>query len=96
MTMARNVPLTVVVLSGLNHLTDKSVYALGNSCPYLEEVYLSGCSLVTRNAVHWLTVSYFHGDYLVAMALVWLFRSSVCLAYSSNITCPMRMGLILD
>ncbi|ELU07002.1 hypothetical protein CAPTEDRAFT_224967 [Capitella teleta] len=53
--MARNLPLTVLVLSGLNLLTDSCVYALANSCPQLEQLFVSGCSRVSRETVLWLT-----------------------------------------
>ena len=50
-------PLTSVVLSGVTRITDKSVFALANSCPYLEELHLNGCTQVSRVALTYLVVS---------------------------------------
>jgi len=55
--VARCLPLAVVVLSGLHHLTDRSIFALANSCPYLDEIYLNGCAKVTHEALMYLMVS---------------------------------------
>ncbi|XP_064631251.1 F-box/LRR-repeat protein fbxl-1-like isoform X2 [Lineus longissimus] len=47
-------PLTILSISGLHNLTDKSIFALANSCHYLEELYLSGCALISRVALRYL------------------------------------------
>lgn len=52
--LAQYCPLECIVLSGVSNITDKSVYALANGCPYLKEIYVSGCSKVTRPAVRYL------------------------------------------
>ena len=55
--VARCLPLTCLVLSGLHNLTDRVIFTLANCCPYLEEIYLSGCARITREAVLYLMVS---------------------------------------
>ncbi len=54
--VARCCPLKSIVLSGLHRLTDNCIFALANSCPYLEEVYLNGCCHITPAAVYYLMV----------------------------------------
>lgn len=55
--LARCCPLRVVVLSGANLITDGGVLALARGCPSIKEIYLSGCSQVSRAAVRYLVVS---------------------------------------
>ena len=51
-----NCPLCCVVLSGLFNITDRSILALANNCPYLEELYINGCEKVSPAAVNYLQV----------------------------------------
>ena len=67
--LARCLPLTIVVLAGLHNLTDRSIFALANSCPYLEKIYLSGCAGITREAILYLMVSV-HGEAIVFLVCV--------------------------
>ena len=48
--------LTMVALAGIHSLTDKSVIALAENVPYLEELYISGCARITKQAVAYLKV----------------------------------------
>ncbi|XP_071090171.1 F-box/LRR-repeat protein 2-like [Haliotis cracherodii] len=52
--VVRCCPLRRLVVSGINNLTDKSLFALANSNPYLEEIYLNGCSKTTPMAIKYL------------------------------------------
>ena len=56
-TLARYCPLTSIILSGVTCITDKSVFALTNSCPYLEELHINGCTQISKVAVTYLVVS---------------------------------------
>ena len=50
-------PLEVLVVSGVHNLTDKSVFALANSCTStLIEMYASGCNKMTVAAFNYLKV----------------------------------------
>ena len=49
-------PLRYMVLAGIHNLTDKSIFAIANSCPNLEEIYLNGCAQITRQAIAYLMV----------------------------------------
>lgn len=44
-----------MVLAGIHNLTDSSIFALANTCHYLEEIYLNGCAQVSPTAVRYLT-----------------------------------------
>ena len=46
-----------MVLAGIHNLTDSSIFALANTCHYLEEIYLNGCAQVSPAAVRYLIVS---------------------------------------
>ena len=46
-----------MVLAGIHNLTDSSIFALANTCHYLEEIYLNGCAKVSPAAVRYLVVS---------------------------------------
>ena len=50
--------LTMIALSGIHSLTDKCVLALAEKCPYIRELYISGCAKISRQAVTYLKVSY--------------------------------------
>lgn len=63
--------LTCAVLSGIHQLTDRSVLALANGCPFLDEIYLSGCSLVTRSAIKYLVVITTFSVHLLYTTLMW-------------------------
>ncbi|KAL4231710.1 hypothetical protein ACF0H5_009286 [Mactra antiquata] len=52
--LARCCPLKSLVLAGVNSLTDKSIFALANSCHYLHEIYLNGCAHISPAAVRYL------------------------------------------
>ena len=52
--------LTMIALAGIHNLTDKCVKALAENCPYIRELYLSGCAKITRQAVTYLKVINFH------------------------------------
>lgn len=52
--VARCCPLLELVVSGIHTLTDKSVFALANSCPDLECFYVSGCNKITTAAINYL------------------------------------------
>lgn len=58
--------LTMIALAGIHNLTDKCVKALAENCPYLRELYLSGCAKITRQAVTYLKVI----NYAMAYMLV--------------------------
>jgi len=49
--------LLLLALAGLHKLTDKCVIALAGNCPYLDELYISGCSMITSAATRYLQVS---------------------------------------
>ena len=52
-----------MVVAGIHNLTDSSIFALANTCHYLEEIYLNGCAQVSPTAVRYLVVSlYFHSN----------------------------------
>lgn len=53
--LARCCPLRLLVLAGINNITDKSIFALANSCHYLDEIYLNGCAQVSPTALRYLT-----------------------------------------
>ena len=48
--------LRVLALSGVHCLTDKCVMMLADHCHLLEELYLSGCSHITKQAITYLKV----------------------------------------
>lgn len=48
--------LSMIALSGNHELTDKSIISLADNCPYIEEVYVSGCSMITKAAIMYLQV----------------------------------------
>ena len=48
--------LLLLALAGLHKLTDKCVIALAGNCPYLEELYISGCGMITPAATRYLQV----------------------------------------
>lgn len=49
-------PIICLVLSGISNLTDKIIFVIANNlCQYLEEIYLSGCSKISRVAINYLT-----------------------------------------
>lgn len=52
--LAQHCPLECIVLSGVHSLTNRSIYALANGCPYLREIYLSGCFHVSTDAIRYL------------------------------------------
>ncbi|XP_076470806.1 uncharacterized protein LOC143300764 [Babylonia areolata] len=52
--LVRNCPIRSLVLSGILNLTDKCIFALANSRPELEEIYLNGCAQITPAAVRYL------------------------------------------
>lgn len=55
--LARCCNLESLVLSGLSNVTDLSIFALANSCHYLKEIFMNGCSNISPVAVRYLTVS---------------------------------------
>jgi len=55
--LARCCNLESLVLSGLNSITDLCIFALANSCHYLHEIFMNGCSNISPVAVRYLTVS---------------------------------------
>lgn len=61
--------LEYAVFSGLPVLTDKCVFLLADHCPYLEEIYLSGCPLISHAALM----------YLLVRELEWLASDFECL-----------------
>ncbi|XP_064601185.1 F-box/LRR-repeat protein 2-like [Liolophura sinensis] len=52
--LARCCSLESIILSGVRNVTDKSIFALANSCYNLEEIHLNGCYKVTPAAVRYL------------------------------------------
>ena len=48
--------LTMLAVAGVHSLTDKCIIALAENCPYIEELYLSGCVKITKQAVTYLKV----------------------------------------
>ena len=70
--LARLCPIRSLVLSGIHNLTDKCIFALANSRPQLEEIYLNGCAQITPAAVQYLCVS------VTLRCLGGLDRSHVC------------------
>ena len=52
--------LLLLALAGLHRLTDKCVIALAGNCPYLEELYISGCAMITTAATRYLQVIIVH------------------------------------
>ncbi|KAK7110296.1 F-box/LRR-repeat protein 2-like [Littorina saxatilis] len=52
--LVRQCPIKSLVLSGIHGLTDKCIFALANSRPELEEIYLNGCAQITPAAVRYL------------------------------------------
>ena len=45
------------MISGVSKLTDRSVFALANCCTStLNEMYASGCSMITEAALNYLKV----------------------------------------
>ena len=49
--------LLLLELARIHKLTDKCVIALAGNCPYLEELYISGCTMITSAATRYLQVS---------------------------------------
>lgn len=47
--------LVMLALAGIHQLTDLSIHALANNCPYLNEIHLSGCALITKQALTFLS-----------------------------------------
>ena len=59
--LARFCPLSEVVVSGIHGLTDKSIFALTNSCTTtLNDVYASACAKITTQAFRYLKVQLKH------------------------------------
>ena len=55
--MASGCPLlTLLAVAGVHCLTDKSIMALAEHCSHLEELYISGCDKITKQAVTYLKV----------------------------------------
>lgn len=52
--------LLLLALAGLHKLTDKCVIALAGNCPYLEELYISGCGMITPAATRYLQVKKYY------------------------------------
>lgn len=52
--LARCCPLKELIVSGIHTLTDSSVFALANSCPDLQCLYVSGCGKITQVAIRYL------------------------------------------
>ncbi|KAJ8301825.1 hypothetical protein KUTeg_020812 [Tegillarca granosa] len=52
--VARRCPLKKIVVSGINNLTDKSIFTLANQCCNLEELYVNGCSLISPTTLRYL------------------------------------------
>ena len=48
--------LSLLAVAGVHCLTDKSIMALAEHCPHLEELYISGCDKITKQAVTYLKV----------------------------------------
>ena len=48
--------LVMIALAGNHSLTDKCIICLADNCPYVEDVYLSGCAKITKAAVAYLQV----------------------------------------
>ena len=48
--------LQMIALAGIHGLTDKCIIALAENCAYIEELYLSGCAKITKQAVTYLKV----------------------------------------
>ncbi|XP_065920253.1 F-box/LRR-repeat protein 20-like isoform X4 [Dysidea avara] len=46
--------LLLLELARIHKLTDKCVIALAGNCPYLEELYISGCTMITSAATRYL------------------------------------------
>ena len=73
--LVRHCPIKSLVLSGIHNLTDKCIFALANSRPQLEEIYLNGCAQITPAAVRYLSVSvvilYLGGLGAVALSGQW-------------------------
>ncbi|XP_060075518.1 F-box/LRR-repeat protein 20-like [Ylistrum balloti] len=55
--IARHCPLKYVVLSGIQAITDKTVFTVSNHCHNLEEIYLNGCLNVSPTTVNYLVDS---------------------------------------
>ena len=55
--LARCCPLRYLVLAGIFKVTDKSIFALANSCHYLEEIFLNGCAQISPTSIRYLMVS---------------------------------------
>lgn len=56
--LVRFCPISHIIVSGIHSLTDKSVFALTNSCTStLKEVYASACSKITIQAINYLKVN---------------------------------------
>lgn len=54
--IATNCPIVVLVLSGINNLTDKIIFVIANHLQfYLKEIYLSGCSKISSVALRYLS-----------------------------------------
>ncbi|KAL8613085.1 hypothetical protein ACOMHN_035026 [Nucella lapillus] len=53
-TLVKQCPIRSLVLSGILNLTDKCIFALANSRPELEEIYLNGCAHISPAAVRYL------------------------------------------
>ncbi|XP_033756877.1 F-box/LRR-repeat protein 2-like isoform X2 [Pecten maximus] len=52
--IARRCPLKYLVLSGIQAITDKTVFTVSNHCHNLEEIYLNGCLNVSSTTVNYL------------------------------------------
>lgn len=52
--LARQCPLKYLVLSGIQAITDKTVFTISNHCHDLEEIYLNGCVNVSSTTINYL------------------------------------------
>ncbi len=50
--------LQMIALAGIHDLTDKCIVALAENCPFIGELYLSGCAKITKQAITYLQVGY--------------------------------------
>ena len=48
--------LVMLALAGIHDLTDKCIISLAENCPYIKELYLSGCAKITKAALRYLKV----------------------------------------
>lgn len=50
--------LVMLALAGIHELTDQCIIALANNCPLMDEIHLSGCAKITKQALAFLSVSH--------------------------------------